>query len=300
MHKMMWVFVCLCCLPALAWADNTLAYLDNPMGARAVGMGSAFVAVADDPTAVFWNPAGLATQHFSRLKFSYQNDIFNYTNIYMCAGISSPMGKFGLGFTSNQNGMLLQVPTPNNERERPSSTGSLSDLAMTTYLAYGSTLRQGLMVGATAKVLYRQLASASALGAALDGGILFHFVRGWSLGLQGKNLLATGMQWSGTSNNPKDAVSSSIELGLAGHLGDHLIALAYNLNGTGACGAEYKLNPSLWVRGGLQWPLGQAARYSLGTSLDNGDFSLDYSLRIDTDANLTDSLEHTLSIGFKI
>lgn len=28
-------------------------------GAKAIGMGGAFVSVADDPSAVFWNPAGL-------------------------------------------------------------------------------------------------------------------------------------------------------------------------------------------------------------------------------------------------
>src|ERR671910_2872383 len=31
------------------------------IGARAEGMGGAFVAVADDASAVFWNPAGIAT-----------------------------------------------------------------------------------------------------------------------------------------------------------------------------------------------------------------------------------------------
>ena len=32
-------------------------------GSRALGMAGAFVAVADDATAVWWNPAGLATGH---------------------------------------------------------------------------------------------------------------------------------------------------------------------------------------------------------------------------------------------
>src|SRR6266498_201428 len=35
-------------------------------GARATGMGLAFAGVADDPTAIFYNPAGIAWQeHFS-------------------------------------------------------------------------------------------------------------------------------------------------------------------------------------------------------------------------------------------
>src|SRR5438046_9685026 len=34
-------------------------FMKIPVGARAVGMGGAFVAVADDATSPFWNPAGM-------------------------------------------------------------------------------------------------------------------------------------------------------------------------------------------------------------------------------------------------
>ena len=44
-------------LPALASAQQPM----ESLGARALGMGGAFVAVADDPSATYWNPAGLAT-----------------------------------------------------------------------------------------------------------------------------------------------------------------------------------------------------------------------------------------------
>src|SRR6478752_2017533 len=40
---------------------------EPPVGVRAAGMGGAFVAVADDATAVHWNPAGLATGSFFSL-----------------------------------------------------------------------------------------------------------------------------------------------------------------------------------------------------------------------------------------
>jgi hypothetical protein len=38
-----------------------MAQSEPPAGVRATGMGGAFVAVADDESAVFWNPAGLAS-----------------------------------------------------------------------------------------------------------------------------------------------------------------------------------------------------------------------------------------------
>ena len=37
------------------------------LGTRALGMGGAFVAVADDASSVYWNPAGLVTGHFLSL-----------------------------------------------------------------------------------------------------------------------------------------------------------------------------------------------------------------------------------------
>ncbi len=41
----------------------------NSIGPRALGMGGAFVGLADDPTAIYWNPAGLAGQNSSLYAF---------------------------------------------------------------------------------------------------------------------------------------------------------------------------------------------------------------------------------------
>src|SRR5215470_15693040 len=46
-------------------------FLRIGVGARAVGMGETFVAVADDPSAIFWNPAGLASLQRRELAISY-------------------------------------------------------------------------------------------------------------------------------------------------------------------------------------------------------------------------------------
>lgn len=54
------------CLAALllargAWAVGSGGYTNQVVGAKALSMGNAFSAVADDATALFFNPAGLAT-----------------------------------------------------------------------------------------------------------------------------------------------------------------------------------------------------------------------------------------------
>jgi long-chain fatty acid transport protein len=42
----------------------------NSIGTRALGMGGAYVGLADDPTAIYWNPAGLAGQKSSIMVFA--------------------------------------------------------------------------------------------------------------------------------------------------------------------------------------------------------------------------------------
>src|SRR5580765_3451315 len=41
-------------------ATNAAVFLEIPVGASAIGMGSAFVSVANDATSLYWNPAGSA------------------------------------------------------------------------------------------------------------------------------------------------------------------------------------------------------------------------------------------------
>ncbi|HYM80168.1 MAG TPA: PorV/PorQ family protein [Candidatus Limnocylindria bacterium] len=46
-------------------------FLKIAVGARATGLGEAFVAVANDPSAIYWNPAGLASLQRQEVAFSH-------------------------------------------------------------------------------------------------------------------------------------------------------------------------------------------------------------------------------------
>src|SRR4029453_14460070 len=58
------VVVCLVSSGALLVPRSARAQMYEAVGVRAQGLGGAFVAVADDATATWWNPAGLATGPF--------------------------------------------------------------------------------------------------------------------------------------------------------------------------------------------------------------------------------------------
>jgi len=62
--------------------DYANAFLDIPLGARAVGLGSAYGAVANDGTAFYWNPAGVAliNRHLISLTYADQYEGFGQYN----------------------------------------------------------------------------------------------------------------------------------------------------------------------------------------------------------------------------
>ncbi|MGM0607680.1 MAG: hypothetical protein ACQESP_04580 [Candidatus Muiribacteriota bacterium] len=81
------------------------AYLRMGIGARALGMGGAFVAVSDDAYAAYWNPAGLAkleaTQSsfmHARLKMDRNFDFINYIdkNNEKNSALGFSIAKFGV------------------------------------------------------------------------------------------------------------------------------------------------------------------------------------------------------------
>ena len=63
MKKVIFLFVITICFNLNAqFAEDAAALLDNQygFGAKSIAMGSAFTAVSDDYSAIYWNPAGLA------------------------------------------------------------------------------------------------------------------------------------------------------------------------------------------------------------------------------------------------
>ncbi|MDD9974878.1 MAG: hypothetical protein OXU27_12775, partial [Candidatus Poribacteria bacterium] len=50
---------CIAVLPTAA-ENYTGDFLTNGVGGRALGLGGAYVGIADDATAAYWNPAGIA------------------------------------------------------------------------------------------------------------------------------------------------------------------------------------------------------------------------------------------------
>lgn len=102
-----------------AWAVGGGGFANQIVGTRALGMGNAFVAVADDPSAVFFNPAGLVNMdgtnlsvgfapHFPSLEYEngpIKSEVTNYTpvvpNLYITTRLVDSPWAFGFGVYSH-------------------------------------------------------------------------------------------------------------------------------------------------------------------------------------------------------
>ena len=103
-------------------------FLEIPVGAAAVGMGGAFVSVANDVTSLYWNPAGAASLQGTEALAAHMTWIADTR--YEFAGVVIPLGEVGaLGFSLTSLTMDdMMVRTV----EQPDGTGeffSAGDLA---------------------------------------------------------------------------------------------------------------------------------------------------------------------------
>ena len=145
-------------------------FLEIGVGAPAIGMGGAFVSIANDATALYWNAAGTATlQQPSAV--AVHTDWIAATK-FDFAGIALPLTGFGtLGFSVTSLSMGdMKVRTV----DFPEGTGeyfSAGDLAAS--LSYSRQLSERFSIGVSAKYIQETIWHESASAFAIDAGTLF-------------------------------------------------------------------------------------------------------------------------------
>jgi hypothetical protein len=257
------------------------AFLEIPVGARAIGMGGAFVGTANDVTSLYWNPAGIARLDHSEAIFSHANWIADMNFDY--AALSVPLenfGTLGLSFTSlTMPDMLVRTV------DRPEGTGerfTAGSFAVATH--YSRNLSDKFSIGFTAKYISEAIWDMRANGFAVDVGTLFttNFLNGMRIGASISNF-GTDMKLAGrdtrtfhpidpTKLGSNDQIPQNIEMD-AWHLplnfqfgvavdaiksDENLLTLAVDaLHPTDNyeslnVGAEYGFQNMFFIRGGFQ------------------------------------------------
>lgn len=152
-------------------AGTTAApFLNIDAGARGVGMGSAFVSVGEDASAMYWNPAGIARLRQTEATFSNTKWIADIS--YNFAGVVVPMGEFGtLGANATFVSMDDMLRTTVLDPDGTGETFSAGDYAFG--LSYARRLTDRFSIGFNAKYVQQRIWHTTAQGFALDIGTLF-------------------------------------------------------------------------------------------------------------------------------
>jgi long-subunit fatty acid transport protein len=207
-------------------------------GARALGMGGAFTAVADDASTLYWNPAGIsgfekrqalfmhAEQFGSLVNYNFASFVsptkslvsedreaaFGFALVHL--GIDDIIITNGLQFEEN-NGIPGFQPDDGDRLLYDASSlprESNNDFALFTSFAMNTSLGR---VGGTLKLLYSDaVAGNSATGIGLDIGYLRRDlgVPNLDVGVKLQDITGTYISWSTGTN---EFITPSVKVGLA-------------------------------------------------------------------------------------
>ena len=222
-------------------------FLSIGIGSKSAGLGNAFVAIADDPTAMYWNPAGI-----SRLES--HEAIVNHNNWFADIGLDysgvvvkvSENSAFGANITMVS---MEEIEVTRYGNEDTGETYRAGNLAIG--LSYATSLTDKFSIGVNIKMIRESIASNHASGFAIDIGTLFDTPFGFRLGTSISNF-GPKMNMSGDDLIVPVDISETIEGNNENTTGvistDHFdlpLLLRVGISGT-------KLIPNI---GGLVWAI---------------------------------------------
>ncbi len=262
-----------------AWAAETASFLDIGVGARALGMGGAYTALADDANSLYWNPAGLSRLDKREFTASHA-ELFESTRLdFLAYAHPTPQGTVAAGLTYLSQSKI----DGRDERGRPTAGYDASDAALS--LGFARKL-EAADLGAAFKYLRSHIGSSEASGVAVDLGAKRAFNR-VSVGAALRNL-GPGLKFDDQRND----LPLRLAVGAAYKFpGGHAVA-AEAVNGprgtgTGVSfGGEHQTVKNLYLRagyttraavtGGSDFDAARGLTFGLG--LRNEKWSLDYAI----------------------
>jgi len=259
-------------------------FLKIGIGPRAAGMGEAQVAVCNDVTSVFWNPAGLARTDSQEASFVYSLWFEDIKLQYF--GYAYPHSTLGT-FAGSIN--YLSMGKIEGYRADGAKAGEVKAYDLSGILSYGRKLAYGIDGGINLKFIQEKLEEESSFAFGIDIGVIGSLGR-W-LRVKGLEELTCGINLQNLGSKvkfQKEAGNLPLNLkfgvGITKEvLGDPLtVAIDGNIpndNGFyGSLGIEY------WVRDLIGLRLGYKSGQDLGNGLSFGGgikvniFQLDYAL----------------------
>lgn len=287
-------------------------FLSTGIGARALGMGGAFVSVADDATASYWNPAGMIFIQSREIVFMHAERFGSLVN-YDAGSFAQQLGtsnanRSAFGFSFIRLGIDdIPYTARDPETSRIIVDRTVSDSEWGFFLSYAKLWNNTFAFGGSAKILRKSVGDDSALGIGFDLGTLIRPWRRLSVGLNIQDVTTTFLAWKSETETilptmkfglsypfPVPAVGG--ELTLAADLDARFEGRKYSTAyWIGSASADVRLGMEYWYRKLLALRVGQERslenEFTAGAGfripVGGNTLSLDYAFLTNTDLDDT-------------
>jgi len=206
-------------LQAITTAKYAGEFMSTGVGARALGMGGAHVAIGTDVTAGYWNPAGLIGVKSPQLVLMHSNR-FNGIVKYDYGAIALPfhnhqalaISLIRLGVDDIPVTSLANPDLPLSGTNRPYIEKMVSDAEYAFYFSYAQAVVGQFSYGVNLKLVHKAVGDNSAWGLGFDIGILMNPWSDLLLGLNLQDATTTLVAWDTRRN---ELITPTLKLGVA-------------------------------------------------------------------------------------
>ncbi|MFQ5768942.1 MAG: PorV/PorQ family protein [bacterium] len=204
-------------------------FLGLGVGGRSLGMGGAYVSVARDVTAGYWNPAGLAFIDYPEVMLMHTSQFSGVVN-YDYGGFGLPVGKrSSLGLSLIRVGVddIKRTALPNPDvgigetyvdengrlvRNTPFVDGFFGSADYALFLTYSKKVTGSFAFGGNVKLLNRTIGDNSAWGIGFDLGFMFNPMTQLIIGINLQDITTTMLAWD---TGRRELIIPSVRAGLS-------------------------------------------------------------------------------------
>lgn len=247
------------------------SFLKIGVGARAVAMGEAFAGVADDASAIYWNPGGLgilSKKEFSAMHLQWFEGIQYEGLTYVHP--TERRGTFGVDFRYLHTDALKKTVVNSSSSTGYDELGTFSSYDMMATVGYGKQILPHFNLGVGLKYIKETIDDKDATAIAGDFGLLFD-LRGGRIGLSLQNL-GTKLKFV----KEEGSLPFNIKFGVSSSLLDDKFILGLEINQPNDGKLSMRVGTEIWahkffaLRGGYKYTIDEDSDLGITSGLTAG------------------------------
>ena len=204
---------------------TAVPFLQIEPDSRGSSMGNTGVAIADNASAIFWNPAGLAFQSGKEISITHSEWLANFNADLFYDNLVGKYHVEGIG-TFGSHVTFLNLGEQARTNEQGLEQGRFNSYELAAGISYGGLVSKHLGLGIGVRFIYSSLADGSVSGQQIDAGStigidlawmyqsstfsLLNRMAGFNVGMNLSNI-GPGMQY--TDNSQKDPLPTLLRFG---------------------------------------------------------------------------------------